>query len=157
MELIFLVTSRCYAAATLELSQPENEERKARALAAATKELERLFRKEDFGKMKVGACISSIFCSAFGFLKLFGFIYCIYILNIFIIIVNLFIYLSSFTKDPKLYPSLTYCAYIDSVIMLGDWAIQSWLHHWKVRSRFIYCRSGTFEAMHFKLSLSSIG
>ncbi|KAL6217237.1 hypothetical protein ACLB2K_010454 [Fragaria x ananassa] len=44
---------RCYAAATLELSQPENEERKARALAAATKELERLFRKEDFGKMKV--------------------------------------------------------------------------------------------------------
>ncbi|KAK3194072.1 hypothetical protein Dsin_025382 [Dipteronia sinensis] len=44
---------RCYAAATLELSQPENEERKARALAAATTELERLFRKEDFGRMKV--------------------------------------------------------------------------------------------------------
>ncbi|XP_031280569.1 DNA mismatch repair protein PMS1 [Pistacia vera] len=44
---------RCYAAATLELSHPENEERKARALAAATTELERLFRKEDFGRMKV--------------------------------------------------------------------------------------------------------
>ncbi|XP_040364784.1 DNA mismatch repair protein PMS1 isoform X3 [Rosa chinensis] len=44
---------RCYTAATLELSQPENEERKARALAAATTELERLFRKEDFGRMKV--------------------------------------------------------------------------------------------------------
>lgn len=44
---------RCFAAATLELSQPENEERKARALAAATTELERLFRKEDFGRMKV--------------------------------------------------------------------------------------------------------
>ncbi|OVA02657.1 DNA mismatch repair protein [Macleaya cordata] len=44
---------RCYAAATLELSQPENEERKARALAAATTELERFFNKKDFGRMKV--------------------------------------------------------------------------------------------------------
>ncbi|XP_010522786.1 PREDICTED: DNA mismatch repair protein PMS1 [Tarenaya hassleriana] len=44
---------RCFAAATLELSQPENEERKARALAAATSELERLFRKEDFRRMQV--------------------------------------------------------------------------------------------------------
>ncbi|GKV04896.1 hypothetical protein SLEP1_g16990 [Rubroshorea leprosula] len=44
---------RCYAAATLELSQPENEERKARALAAAETELERLFKKEDFSRMKV--------------------------------------------------------------------------------------------------------
>ncbi|PON96568.1 DNA mismatch repair protein [Trema orientale] len=44
---------RCYAAATLELSQPENEDRKARALAEATRELEKLFRKEDFGRMKV--------------------------------------------------------------------------------------------------------
>ncbi|KAL5791807.1 hypothetical protein ACOSP7_000401 [Xanthoceras sorbifolium] len=44
---------RCYAAATLELSQPENEERKARALAAATTELERLFRKEDFSRIRV--------------------------------------------------------------------------------------------------------
>ncbi|KAJ6972964.1 hypothetical protein NC653_033333 [Populus alba x Populus x berolinensis] len=44
---------RSYAAATLELSQPDNEERKLRALAAATTELERLFRKEDFGRMKV--------------------------------------------------------------------------------------------------------
>ncbi|OWM63536.1 DNA mismatch repair protein PMS1 [Punica granatum] len=42
-----------YAAATLELSQPENEERKSRALAAATTELERLFDKKDFGQMKV--------------------------------------------------------------------------------------------------------
>lgn len=52
---------RCYAAATLELSQPENEERKARALAAATTELERLFRKQDFGRMKVVVCINSSF------------------------------------------------------------------------------------------------
>jgi DNA mismatch repair protein PMS2 len=48
-----MITDRCYAAATLELSQLDNEERKARALAAATTELERLFRKEDFGRMKV--------------------------------------------------------------------------------------------------------
>ncbi|KAJ7977551.1 DNA mismatch repair protein [Quillaja saponaria] len=47
------VNKRAYTAATLELSQPENEERKARALAAATTELERLFKKEDFGRMKV--------------------------------------------------------------------------------------------------------
>uniref|UniRef100_A0A5B7C9M9 Putative DNA mismatch repair protein PMS1 isoform X2 n=1 Tax=Davidia involucrata TaxID=16924 RepID=A0A5B7C9M9_DAVIN len=44
---------RCYTAATLELSQPVNEERKERALAAATNELERLFKKADFGRMKV--------------------------------------------------------------------------------------------------------
>ncbi|CAO2839733.1 unnamed protein product [Amaranthus hypochondriacus] len=44
---------RCYAAATLELSQADNEEWKARALAAATTELERLFRKRDFSRMKV--------------------------------------------------------------------------------------------------------
>ncbi|XP_062088451.1 DNA mismatch repair protein PMS1 isoform X2 [Humulus lupulus] len=44
---------RCYAAATLELSQPVNEDRKERDLLEATKELERLFRKEDFGRMKV--------------------------------------------------------------------------------------------------------
>uniref|UniRef100_A0A803NE06 Uncharacterized protein n=1 Tax=Chenopodium quinoa TaxID=63459 RepID=A0A803NE06_CHEQI len=46
-------SKRCYAAATLELSQADNEEWKARALAAATTELERLFRKKDFGRMKV--------------------------------------------------------------------------------------------------------
>ncbi|KAJ4910213.1 DNA mismatch repair protein PMS1 [Raphanus sativus] len=44
---------RCFAAATLELSQQDDEERKARALAAATSELERLFRKEDFRRMQV--------------------------------------------------------------------------------------------------------
>ncbi|XP_030947502.1 DNA mismatch repair protein PMS1 isoform X2 [Quercus lobata] len=44
---------RCYDAATLDLAQPDNEERKAKALAAATTELEKLFRKEDFGRMKV--------------------------------------------------------------------------------------------------------
>ncbi|KAG6700134.1 hypothetical protein I3842_08G097500 [Carya illinoinensis] len=44
---------RCYAAATLELSELDNEDRKEKALAAATTELERLFRKEDFGRMKV--------------------------------------------------------------------------------------------------------
>ncbi|KAK4756512.1 hypothetical protein SAY87_006639 [Trapa incisa] len=43
----------CYAAATLELSQPDNEDRKARALAAATSELEKLFNKKDFARMKV--------------------------------------------------------------------------------------------------------
>ncbi|CAN4091434.1 unnamed protein product [Withania somnifera] len=42
-----------YAAATLELSATENEEAKARALIAATNELERLFKKEDFTRMKV--------------------------------------------------------------------------------------------------------
>ncbi|XP_058084301.1 DNA mismatch repair protein PMS1 isoform X2 [Magnolia sinica] len=44
---------RCYAAATLENSQPENQEGKAKALAAACNELERFFRKEDFGRMEV--------------------------------------------------------------------------------------------------------
>lgn len=48
-----MVTDRCYSAATLEFSQPENEERKVRALAAATTELEKLFKKQDFGRMKV--------------------------------------------------------------------------------------------------------
>lgn len=42
-----------FAAASLELSQGVNEEGKAKALAAATSELERLFRKEDFKQMKV--------------------------------------------------------------------------------------------------------
>ncbi|KAL3717594.1 hypothetical protein ACJRO7_009089 [Eucalyptus globulus] len=46
-------SKRQYTAATLELSQPDNEERKARALAAATKELEICFRKEDFRQMQV--------------------------------------------------------------------------------------------------------
>nr|GMD66764.1 DNA mismatch repair protein PMS1 isoform X1 [Ipomoea batatas] len=44
---------RGYAAASLELSQPLNEEGKTKALAAATSELERLFRKESFAQMKV--------------------------------------------------------------------------------------------------------
>lgn len=47
------ITKGCYAAATLELSQADNEEWKARALVAATTELERLFRKKDFSRMKV--------------------------------------------------------------------------------------------------------
>ncbi|XP_060178720.1 DNA mismatch repair protein PMS1 isoform X1 [Lycium barbarum] len=46
-------TKRDFAAATLELSESENEEAKARALIDATNELERLFKKEDFTKMKV--------------------------------------------------------------------------------------------------------
>ncbi|KAJ8547431.1 hypothetical protein K7X08_011017 [Anisodus acutangulus] len=46
-------TKRDYTAATLELSESENEEAKARALIAATNELERLFKKEDFSRMKV--------------------------------------------------------------------------------------------------------
>lgn len=48
-----MVTDRNYTAATLEFSQPENEERKVKALAAATSELEKLFKKQDFGRMKV--------------------------------------------------------------------------------------------------------
>ncbi|CAH9079164.1 unnamed protein product [Cuscuta europaea] len=44
---------RGYTAASLELSQPLNEEGKTKALAAATTELERLFRKENFSQMKV--------------------------------------------------------------------------------------------------------
>ncbi|KAI4349649.1 hypothetical protein L6164_010213 [Bauhinia variegata] len=43
----------CYTAATLELPQLENEKQKESALAAATTELERLFKKEDFSRMKV--------------------------------------------------------------------------------------------------------
>lgn len=46
---------RGFAAASLELSQGVNEEGKAKALAAATSELERLFRKEDFKQMKVSS------------------------------------------------------------------------------------------------------
>ncbi|KAL8548629.1 hypothetical protein ACS0TY_007787 [Phlomoides rotata] len=42
-----------FAAASLELSQGVNEEGKAKALAAATSELERLFKKEDFKQIKV--------------------------------------------------------------------------------------------------------
>ncbi|KAI3449497.1 hypothetical protein Pfo_006162 [Paulownia fortunei] len=42
-----------FAAASLELSQVVNEEGKAKALAAATSELEILFKKEDFKQMKV--------------------------------------------------------------------------------------------------------
>ncbi|KAJ0980658.1 hypothetical protein J5N97_008913 [Dioscorea zingiberensis] len=44
---------RCYAAATLGNSQPESDEGKAHSLTAATVELEKLFRKEDFGRMQV--------------------------------------------------------------------------------------------------------
>ncbi|XP_072997628.1 DNA mismatch repair protein PMS1 isoform X1 [Typha latifolia] len=44
---------RCYAAATLDNFQPENEEGKAHSLAAAIIELERFFKKEDFGRMQV--------------------------------------------------------------------------------------------------------
>ncbi|KAG1326253.1 DNA mismatch repair protein PMS1 [Cocos nucifera] len=45
--------ARCYTAATLANSQPENDEGKACSLAAAVVELERFFRKEDFGRMEV--------------------------------------------------------------------------------------------------------
>lgn len=44
---------RCFTAATLENFQPENDEGKACCLAAASNELERFFRKEDFGRMQV--------------------------------------------------------------------------------------------------------
>lgn len=55
-----MISYRCFAAATLELSQPDDEERKARALAAATSELERLFRKEDFRRMQVAILLTSL-------------------------------------------------------------------------------------------------
>lgn len=42
-----------YTAATLELSQPDIEQQKERVLAAAATELERLFKKEYFSRMKV--------------------------------------------------------------------------------------------------------
>ncbi|KAK1315829.1 DNA mismatch repair protein PMS1 [Acorus calamus] len=42
-----------YTSASLEISQPENDEGKANALAAAVTELERFFKIEDFRKMKV--------------------------------------------------------------------------------------------------------
>ncbi|CAN6442723.1 unnamed protein product [Victoria cruziana] len=45
---------RCYSAATIDTScLHEDEEAKARALAAATRELEKSFRKESFAKMEV--------------------------------------------------------------------------------------------------------
>ncbi|KAH7678710.1 ATPase domain of HSP90 chaperone/DNA topoisomerase II/histidine kinase protein [Dioscorea alata] len=46
---------RCFAAATLENSQPETDEGKTHSLAEATRELEKLFRKEDFGRMQHAA------------------------------------------------------------------------------------------------------
>ncbi|GKC52857.1 DNA mismatch repair protein [Tanacetum coccineum] len=49
----FSLTKGCYADATLEHSQVVKEDAKARALSAATSELEKLFKKEDFGRMKV--------------------------------------------------------------------------------------------------------
>lgn len=51
-----MISRRSFTAATLELSQLVNEEWKAKTLAAATNELERLFKKEDFGRMKVRCC-----------------------------------------------------------------------------------------------------
>ncbi|CAM8933258.1 unnamed protein product [Rhodiola kirilowii] len=45
--------TRSYTAATLNSTQPDNENEKTNALAAATTELERLFKKEDFGRMQV--------------------------------------------------------------------------------------------------------
>lgn len=47
---------RSYTAATLSSTEPDYENEKNKALAAATTELERLFRKEDFGRMKVANC-----------------------------------------------------------------------------------------------------
>ncbi|CAN0889007.1 DNA mismatch repair protein PMS1 [Linum grandiflorum] len=51
-DIINNTSHQSYAAATLELSQPEDGERKSKALAAATTELDRLFEKEDFSRMK---------------------------------------------------------------------------------------------------------
>lgn len=49
----YLLYLRLYTAATLEHSQSENDEGSINSLAAATIELERFFRKEDFGRMQV--------------------------------------------------------------------------------------------------------
>ncbi|MFS7901713.1 putative ribosomal protein S5 domain 2-type [Helianthus anomalus] len=46
-------TNGCYADASLEISQVVEEDAKAQALSAAVSELEKLFKKEDFGRMKV--------------------------------------------------------------------------------------------------------
>lgn len=53
VNVICLFISRGFDAASLELAEGVNEEGKAKALAAATSELERLFKKEDFKQMKV--------------------------------------------------------------------------------------------------------
>ncbi|MQM12829.1 hypothetical protein Taro_045743, partial [Colocasia esculenta] len=47
------MTGRHYTAATLRDYQSENEDQKAENLAAATVELEKYFKKQDFGRMKV--------------------------------------------------------------------------------------------------------
>ncbi|GAB2281577.1 hypothetical protein Dimus_016158 [Dionaea muscipula] len=47
------VSTRCYSAASLELSQMGVAELKERVLAAATMELQRIFRKDDFRRMQV--------------------------------------------------------------------------------------------------------
>ncbi|GAB2220772.1 hypothetical protein Droror1_Dr00008444, partial [Drosera rotundifolia] len=47
------VTRSCYSAASLEISHEGDAEWKARALAAATMELQRIFRKNDFRRMQV--------------------------------------------------------------------------------------------------------
>lgn len=46
--------------ATLELSQPAIEQQKETVLAAAATELERLFKKEDFSRMKVVSMINIV-------------------------------------------------------------------------------------------------
>ncbi|KAI3682756.1 hypothetical protein L1987_82977 [Smallanthus sonchifolius] len=46
-------TKGCYTDATLEISQVVKEDAKEEALSAATSELEKLFKKEYFGRMKV--------------------------------------------------------------------------------------------------------
>ncbi|CAN1353276.1 DNA mismatch repair protein PMS1 [Linum perenne] len=52
-DIIKIKSHPSYAAATMELSQPDDDERKSKALVAATTELDRFFQKEDFGRMKV--------------------------------------------------------------------------------------------------------
>ncbi|KAG6495274.1 hypothetical protein ZIOFF_043068 [Zingiber officinale] len=45
--------TRCYTAAVIKNSQPEEEKEKAQCMEAATSELERYFKKEYFGQMQV--------------------------------------------------------------------------------------------------------
>ncbi|KAG8060422.1 hypothetical protein GUJ93_ZPchr0002g24547 [Zizania palustris] len=48
-------TTRCFKAATLDNYVPDSEEGKTNYLAAATKELDRIFSKDDFGEMEHAA------------------------------------------------------------------------------------------------------
>lgn len=117
-----MTSYRCFAAATLELSQPDDEERKARALAAATSELERLFRKEDFRRMQVAIFLTKRY------------------LSIERSILNVFRSALSWLLSRNIY-LFFFC-------VIGTRAIQSWVHHSKIGARSVHCGSGESSYMH---------